>query len=174
MIDIASTLQALLAEKDWKTVKRELGALDPIRLAEVIDALPKEDRIVLFRIVPREPAKETFQRLSRDAQEEIIEGLAANARQLTALLGDLDPDDRTAFFEELPGEVAQRLMQMLPAEERESAARLTRTEILWSMLSPESDYPARELAEAWKNVLLFSEHTWGASASGPGLNCTIA
>lgn len=35
------------------------------------------------------------------------------------------------------------------------------------MLSPESDYPARELAEAWKNVLLFSEHTWGASASGP-------
>lgn len=50
---------------------------------------------------------------------------------------------------------------------RESAARLTRTEILWSMLSPESDYPARELAEAWKNVLLFSEHTWGASASGP-------
>ena len=50
---------------------------------------------------------------------------------------------------------------------RESAARLTRTGILWSMLSPESDYPARELAEAWKNVLLFSEHTWGASASGP-------
>ena len=41
------------------------------------------------------------------------------------------------------------------AMNRESAARLTRTEILWSMLSPESDYPARELAEAWKNVLLF-------------------
>ncbi|MFR5364303.1 MAG: hypothetical protein ACLTG8_10385 [Alistipes finegoldii] len=53
------------------------------------------------------------------------------------------------------------------AMNRESAARLTRTGILWSMLSPESDYPARELAEAWKNVLLFSEHTWGASASGP-------
>jgi len=53
------------------------------------------------------------------------------------------------------------------AMNRESAARLARTEILWSMLSPESDYPARELAEAWKNVLLFSEHTWGASASGP-------
>ena len=32
------------------------------------------------------------------------------------------------------------------AMNRESAARLTRTEILWSMLSPESDYPARELA----------------------------
>ena len=124
MIDTTSKLQALRAEKDWKAVKHELGALDPIQLAEVIDALPKDDRIVLFRLVPREPAKETFQRLSRDAQEEIIEGLAANARQLTALLGDLDPDDRTAFFEELPGEVAQRLMQMLPAEERESAARL--------------------------------------------------
>ena len=37
---------------------------------------------------------------------------------------DLDPDDRTAFFEELPGEVSQRLVQMLSQEEREVAMRL--------------------------------------------------
>ncbi len=42
----------------------------------------------------------------------------------------------------------RRLSDGETAMNRESAARLTCTEILWSMLSPESDYPARELAEA--------------------------
>lgn len=72
----------------------------------------------------RESAKETFKHLSYDEQEEIIEGLAANVDNVIGLLNDLDPDDRTAFFEELPGKVSQRLVQMLSAEEREIATRL--------------------------------------------------
>lgn len=124
MAEIGVRLQQLLNEKSWKVIKQEVSLLDPVQLSEVIETLPRQDRVVLFRIVPRSLAKETFQRLSHDEQEDIIEGLAANAHKLTALLNDLDPDDRTAFFEELPGEVSQRLMQMLSVEEREVATRL--------------------------------------------------
>ncbi len=124
MTEISTRFHRLLAEKDWKTAKEELAGLGPMRLSGIIEKLAKDDRIVLFRILPRRLAKETFQRLSRDEREDIIEGLAANARHLTALLNDLAPDDRTAFFEELPGEVAQRLVQMLSAENREIAVRL--------------------------------------------------
>lgn len=53
------------------------------------------------------------------------------------------------------------------AMNRNSAARLAQTEVLWSMLAANQPFPADKFAEAWKNVLLFSEHTWGASASGP-------
>lgn len=53
------------------------------------------------------------------------------------------------------------------AMNRESAARLAQTEVLWSMLHKEASFPAESFKKAWKNVLLFSEHTWGASASGP-------
>lgn len=53
------------------------------------------------------------------------------------------------------------------AMNRNSAARLAQTEVLWSMLATNQAFPADKFAEAWKNVLLFSEHTWGASASGP-------
>jgi len=72
----------------------------------------------------RESAKEIFSHLSHDQQADIIEGIASNVTQLSDLLNDLDPDDRTAFFEELPGEVSQRLMQMLSVEERQIATRL--------------------------------------------------
>lgn len=53
------------------------------------------------------------------------------------------------------------------AMNRETSARLVQTEVLWSMLNKEQSFPSDKFAEAWKNVVLFSEHTWGASASGP-------
>lgn len=53
------------------------------------------------------------------------------------------------------------------AMNRASASRLAQSQILWSMLNPSGTYPDKRFEEAYKNVVLFSEHTWGASASGP-------
>lgn len=50
---------------------------------------------------------------------------------------------------------------------RESAARLAQTQILWTMLKQGNGFPTEDFSQAWKNVILFSEHTWGAAASGP-------
>lgn len=124
MYEIQIRFQQLIENKSWKIVKNELGSIEPFQIAEIIGCLPKSDQIVLFRLLSREQAKETFQHLSHDEQEDIIEGLAANINKLTGLLNDLDPDDRTAFFEELPGTVSQRLMQLLSKEEREITIQL--------------------------------------------------
>ena len=114
----------MIADKNWKILKSELSDLEPFQIAEAIGELPKSDRTIPFRLLSRESAKETFKHLSHDQREEIIDGLAAHIDKMTDLLNDLDPDDRTAFFEELPGEVSQRLVQMLSQEEREVAMRL--------------------------------------------------
>ncbi|MGA2857313.1 MAG: glycoside hydrolase family 38 C-terminal domain-containing protein [Candidatus Sulfotelmatobacter sp.] len=42
--------------------------------------------------------------------------------------------------------------------------RLIQGEVLWSMLSPAS-YPAQEYESAWRNVVFYDEHTWGAHNS---------
>jgi hypothetical protein len=47
---------------------------------------------------------------------------------------------------------------------RASADRLTQAESLWAILRP-GQYPAAKFDEAWRNVLLYSEHTWGADCS---------
>ncbi len=124
MSEIINHFQELIEEKGWKTVKQELNNLDSVQIADIIERLSKSNQIILFRLLPPDLAKETFQLLSYDEQESIIEGLAVNVSKLKELLNDLDPDDRTAFFEELPGEVTQRLIQMLSKEEREIATQL--------------------------------------------------
>ena len=124
MNEIKIFFNQLIEERSWKVLKQELNNLESFQIAELIETLPKQEQILLFRILSRESAKEIFSHLSHDQQADIIEGIANNVTQLSDLLNDLDPDDRTAFFEELPGEVSQRLMQMLSVEERQIATRL--------------------------------------------------
>ena len=124
MNEIKDYFLQLIDDKSWKTVKQELANLEPVQIAEIIADLSKSDQIILFRLLSREQAKETFQHLSHEEQEDIIEALAVHVNKLTGLLNDLDPDDRTAFFEELPGTVSQRLIQMLSKEERKIAIQL--------------------------------------------------
>ena len=47
---------------------------------------------------------------------------------------------------------------------RASSDRLTQAEALWSMFNP-TNYPVKTFDEAWRHVLLYSEHTWGADCS---------
>ena len=114
----------LIEKKDWKTLKQELHLLDAFQVAEILENVSKTDELVLFRLLPRQLAKDSFQILEHNEQEDIITGLAAHTNVITSLLNDLDPDDRTAFFEELPGKVVQQLVQLLAKEEREIATRL--------------------------------------------------
>jgi hypothetical protein len=49
------------------------------------------------------------------------------------------------------------------AANRRSANRLLQAETLWALI--DSRYPAAEFEEAWRQVVLFDEHTWGAADS---------
>ena len=47
------------------------------------------------------------------------------------------------------------------AANRNAAEEIAQDEILWSLLDP-AHYPHDRFAGAWRNALLFDEHTWGA------------
>jgi alpha-mannosidase len=53
---------------------------------------------------------------------------------------------------------------------RRAADRLIQAEAVWAIRSPEK-FPADDFAVAWRNVMLYDEHTWGAynSISEPDL-----
>jgi len=76
--------------------------------------------------------------------------------------GDKIPElkgDFTPFWEDGAGSSAQETKM-----NRAAADRLVQGEALSALLSP-ATYPAAKFNEAWRNVLLYSEHTWGAWSS---------
>ncbi len=46
------------------------------------------------------------------------------------------------------------------AMNRASKERLIQAETLWSILNPETPAPRTEISEAWRNIIMGTEHTW--------------
>ncbi|MBI5385510.1 MAG: discoidin domain-containing protein [Verrucomicrobia bacterium] len=67
--------------------------------------------------------------------------------------------DYTPYWEDGAASSAQET-----ALNRASAERLVQAEALWAMRNP-GPFPATDFQDAWRNVLLYSEHTWGAHNS---------
>jgi len=76
--------------------------------------------------------------------------------------GDRVPEvrgDFTPYWEDGAGSSAEET-----ALARNASERLVQAEALWAMLNPR-EYPAADFCAAWRNVLLYNEHTWGAHCS---------
>ncbi len=124
MVEVKFDFQTFFDEKNWRGLKLALNEYDSIQIAEILEDLEENQEIVVFRLLSREQAKEVFQLLSQEKQEDIIDGIAHNVQNLSNLLNDIEPDDRTAFFEELPGKVSQRLIQLLSPKEKQITLQL--------------------------------------------------
>lgn len=106
------------SNNDWKALKVLLSAIDAVEIYSLMEELSLEDALIVFRLLDKEKSKEVFHLLSHDMREHVVRALAKNIVRLSELLNDIEPDDRTAFFEELPGKVTQRLLQYLSPKER--------------------------------------------------------
>jgi len=117
-------IQQVIAERDLWRLRRLVNALDPVHLSALMSELPAEDDVVVFRLLSPSLATRTFEVLPHERQEGLIHALAEKRERLADLLNDLSPDDRTDLLEELPGPLAQRLIQLLSPAERDVATML--------------------------------------------------
>ncbi|MDI9570760.1 MAG: magnesium transporter [Pseudomonadota bacterium] len=124
MVEIRRTFSDLIRRKEWRQLKKALNDLDVVQIAGLIEESPDEEDVILMRLLSRELSKEVFQLLPFSKQEQIIAGMAQYGQRLANLLNDLEPDDRTALFEELPAKITHALMDLLTPGERDIAIRL--------------------------------------------------
>ncbi|MFN0061286.1 MAG: magnesium transporter [Myxococcaceae bacterium] len=114
--------EALIAKKDWVSLRDAFSELHPADIAEVIQDLPTEQSGVIFRLLPRATAAQVFEYLPLEKQSEVVTTLGTEP--LVNLLNEMAPDDRTRLFEELPAEVTKRALTTLRPEEQKVARQL--------------------------------------------------
>ena len=107
----------LLEERNYAVLKPLLADMNAIDLAEVFEGTEKDaDLLVLFRILPKDLAAETFVEMDSDVQQKLIHKL--NDRELKAVLDELFLDDTVDLIEEMPASVVKRVLAQSDAETR--------------------------------------------------------
>lgn len=123
-VQLKSDIEGLILQRDFRGMRSVLENFEPSEICTLLDMLTREDADTVFRSLPRETAATVFEHLSHDDQVALVENLSPDGDRLASLLNDLSPDDRTAFFAELPDPDVQHLLSMLDPKERENAVRL--------------------------------------------------
>ncbi len=119
---IGPDIEELVASHQVATVRSVVQDWTPIDIAALISDLSPESRVVVFGLLPRELAGDTFSYCDFDTQQDLIHDLADE--KVSDLLNEMPPDDRTQLFEDLPSNLVQELINSLNAEERAVALAL--------------------------------------------------
>ena len=122
-VTVESMLEALLAEKKYQTIRDILVTMNPADIAGVFDGLA-ESLPLLFRLLPKELAAETFVEMEPDAQELLIRGFSDS--ELREVLDELYVDDAVDIVEEMPANVVKRILAQADPQMRREINEILR------------------------------------------------
>ncbi len=121
---IENTLSTLLAGKKYSTIKDILVTMNPSDVASVFEDM-EEDRLpLLFRLLPKEEAAETFVEMDPELQEMLIKGFSDS--ELREVVDELYVDDAVDIVEEMPANVVRRILSQADPEMRKQINEILR------------------------------------------------
>ena len=115
-VTVENTLQTLLAEKKYTTIRDILVTMNPADIAAVFSGCKTEQLPLLFRLLPKELAAESFVEMESDQQEALIRGISD--KELRQDMDELYVDDAVDIVEEMPANVVQRILAQSAPEMR--------------------------------------------------------
>jgi magnesium transporter len=94
----------------------------PADIAEQFAALDEKERNLAFMLLPGKDKGEVFPYFELNVQEELARSLGD--KELAETLNNLEPDDRTALFEDFPDSLIKYCVNLLDRRQREMALNL--------------------------------------------------
>src|SRR5579864_6408952 len=111
---ISDRLRDVVARAHWNEAVALLQTSDPAQAAFAVDELPFDQQQALFRHLPLDLAAAVVAHFPYYHQYVLLHSLPA--KEMRTLVDRISPDDRMRFFDELPEEAWQRLMDELSGE----------------------------------------------------------
>ena len=115
-VTVENTLQALLSEKKYSTIRDILVTMNPADIAAVFAGVEPDKLPLLFRLLPKELAAESFVEMESEEQETLIRGISDS--ELRQVMDELYVDDAVDIVEEMPANVVQRILAQADPEMR--------------------------------------------------------
>ena len=115
-VDLFDTIQTLLENKKYAALRDILNTMNPVDIAMIFEDLQSEKTALLFRLLPKETAAETFVEMDEDTQELLIHGFSDT--ELKELIDELYVDDAVDLIEEMPANVVKRILRQADPETR--------------------------------------------------------
>lgn len=106
----------LLENKKFTQLREVLNGIKPQDIAILFEDLETDKMIMLFRILPKDKAVDTFAEMDSDLQEELIKALTD--KELKEVINELFTDDTVDLIEEMPSNVVKRILKAITPSER--------------------------------------------------------
>ena len=106
----------LIEQNDWINLKNLISDWPSPDIADLLGYLDSRDSVILFRLLPKNMASDVFAKLEISDQEDLLNRIGNS--ELENLILNTAYDDRTDLFEDLPGRLTQKILNILPVNER--------------------------------------------------------
>jgi len=110
-------VEQLVHKQHLAELRAKLENLHPADIAYILEALPLEERLVVWELVKADRDGEILLEVSDAVRESLIASMDSD--ELVAAVETLEADELADLAADLPAEVIQEVVQSLPAEERE-------------------------------------------------------
>ncbi|MGN1094082.1 MAG: magnesium transporter, partial [Candidatus Neoclostridium sp.] len=119
-------IKRLLDEKNFKVLKPLLASIPAVDIAKIFSEIDKEELPIVFRVLPKALAADTFVELDSDLQQFLIDRLSD--KELKAVMDELFVDDTVDIIEEMPANVVKRMLAQTDKEMRDGINEILKYE----------------------------------------------
>ena len=121
---VEKTLTRLLENKKFISLRDILTTMNPADIAAAFEDLEESKLPLLFRLLPKELAADTFVEMEPDAQELLIRGFSDS--ELKEVIDELYVDDAVDIVEEMPANVVSRILMQAEPDMRKQINEILR------------------------------------------------
>lgn len=115
-------IEELLAQGKYAVVREQMVDMEPADVALLLSEFSEDRLPLLFRLLPKELAAETFVEMDNDQQELLIRSFSDT--ELKEVLEEMYLDDTVDVIEEMPASVVHRILRHCDPESRRTINEL--------------------------------------------------
>lgn len=107
----------LLEKKKYTTIHDVFVVMQPVDIAALLEDYLQPKLSLLFRLLPKSLASDTFAAMSSESQEYLIRSFSD--KELKEIIDELYMDDTVDLVEEMPASIVKRILAQANFEERQ-------------------------------------------------------